>query len=334
MSTSSRELVRSLLASKPVSRPPFIPYIASAAAHFMQVPVQQMYFDPTVLANSLQACQRLFKYDGIVVLYDTTLEAEACGCRLLWQEGEPPAVVSPILNRLDDMKTLDASKIKERGRVPVILEAAKRLAQTAGGDTAIMGAITGPITLGAHLMGPAFLSLPDSNHEAFERYMDFWGEVALTLVRNYGELNLDAIVLVDETLASLGQNHYAAIQPALKTLRNVARFYNIAVIISIREVSADKLQAFLRLEADGFSLLNPVFDRADNLPPAGTLIGACIPSSALLGSTEEVQMVTLDLHTKGQGKRFFITSESEVPQATPAANLHEVMRLLQEASTN
>ena len=151
-------------------------------------------------------------------------------------------------------------------------------------------------------------------------------------VRKYGELNLNAVVPVDETLASLRQNHYAVIQPASKTLRNVARFYNIAVIISIREVSADKLQAFLQLEADGFSLLNPVFDKADNLPPARPLIGAFMPSSALLGPTEEVQTVTLDLMARGHGKRFFITAESEVTQATPAANLHEVMRLLQEAS--
>jgi len=99
-------------------------------------------------------------------------------------------------------------------------------------------------------------------------------------------------------------------------------------------VSTDKLQAFLQLEADGFSLLNPVFDKADDLPPTGTLIGACMLSSALLGPTEAVQTGTWDLLTKGPGKRFFITSESEVPQATPAANLHKVMRLLQEASAN
>jgi hypothetical protein len=72
MPASSKELVRALFAAKPVSRPPFIPYIATAAARFMQVPIRQMFSDPTALANSLQYCHRLFKYDGIAILLDTT----------------------------------------------------------------------------------------------------------------------------------------------------------------------------------------------------------------------------------------------------------------------
>ncbi|UCG81987.1 MAG: hypothetical protein JSW38_07115, partial [Dehalococcoidia bacterium] len=253
---NSRELVRSLLSSKPVSRPPFLPYMASAAAHYMQVPVQQMYSDPTVLSNSLEACQRLFKYDGILVLYDTTLEAEACGCRLIWHEGHPPEVYSPILSAGGKVSKLDASGIERHGRIPVILEAAKRLTLTAGRDTAILGAITGPATLGLHLMGPTFLSMPDSNHEGFDEYTNLWGKIATAMARAYGELNLDAIVLIDEELASLKQNQYAGIQGALRTLRNIARFYNMAVIIHIREVFADRPQAGFQMEADGFSLLN------------------------------------------------------------------------------
>lgn len=332
MSVSSKELVRSLLASKPVSRPPFLPYMASAAAHFMQVPVQQMYSDPTVLANSLEACQRLFKYDGTLVLYDTTLEAEACGCQLIWQEGQPPEIASPIMSTDDNILKLDVSDIEGRGRIPAILEAAKRLTLTAGRDTAILGAITGPITLGMHLMGPAFLSLLDSNREGFDEYMNLWAKIATAMTRAYGELNLDAIVLVDEGLASLQQNQYAYIQGSLKTLRNIARFYDIAVIIHMREVFTDRPQAGFQLEADGFSLLNPFSDKANTLSSAGTLIGACVSSSALLGPAEEVRTVISDLLTKGRGRRLFITSESEVPQATPAENMHKVIQLLHEDS--
>ena len=95
MPQTSKEMVRALLSGAPVSRPPFIPYMASAAARFMEVLVQRMFTDPTTLANSLQSAQRLFKYDAIVVLFDPTLEAEACGCGLAWEEDASPAVVSP-----------------------------------------------------------------------------------------------------------------------------------------------------------------------------------------------------------------------------------------------
>ena len=233
----------------------------------------------------------------------------------------------------DSVLKLDVSGIERQGRIPAILEAAKRLTLTAGRDTAILGSITGPITMGLHLMGPAFLSLPDSNHEGFEEYMNLWGNIATTMTRAYGELNLDAIVLVDEGLASLKHDQYADIQGALKTVRNIARFYDIAVIIHLGEVFTGQPEAGFQLEADGFSLPDPFSDKADTLLPAGTLIGAGIPSSTLLGPAEEIQTAISNLLLKGRGRRLFVTSESEVPQATPAENMHIIIQMLHEDSS-
>ena len=328
MAASSKELVRALFASKPVSRPPFIPNIATAAAQFMQVPVRQMLSDATTLANSLQSCQRLFKYDGVVILFDTTLEAEACGCQLLWQEGQPPSVALPVLTGGKDLGALDSSGIENRGRIPVVLEAAKRLAQTVGRDVALLGVITGPITLSRHLMGDAIVSATHTDSNAFQKLIDFWGKIALTLARAYGELKLDAVILADGDLASLQPAHYPKIQPMLKTLRNLAGFYDAPLILQTREVPAERLSTFLQLEADGFSLGNPISDLRNISSSTGRLFGACIPTSALLGSTEDVEREILELLDKGRGSSFFITSESEVPPATPASNLHRVMQVL------
>ena len=119
MPLTSKELVRALFGDKPVSRPPFVPCMATAAAQFMQVPVSKLFSDPTTLANSLQSCQRLFKYDGIVILLDTTVEAEACGCQIAWQEREPPSIVSHILEG-QEPERLDISGIESKGRIPMV----------------------------------------------------------------------------------------------------------------------------------------------------------------------------------------------------------------------
>ena len=329
MSTSSRELVRALFSSRPVSRPPFIPYMATAAARLMQVSVRDLFSDPTTLANSLQACQRLFKYDGIVILFDTTLEAEACGCQLSWQEGCPPKVVSSVFNNSDDLATLDASRIEGAARIPVVIEAAKRLTQTIGGEVSILGAITGPATLGSHLLGEAFLSACDTDFGAFDKVIDLWETIALARVRACGELNLD---LVEEDFAVIGPTRYAAIQPALKTLRNLARFYDMAVIAHTRPSSVPDLNALAGLEVDGVSAWDCASEGAANPPPGDTINGMCISSSALLGSAEDVRGTVLDLLSRSVGSHTFITSESEVPPATPAANLHGVMKALRDAA--
>jgi len=331
MPASSKELVRALFAAKAVSRPPFIPYIATAAAHFMQVPVRQMFSDPTTLANSLQSCQRLFKYDGVVILFDTTLEAEACGCQISWQEGQPPKVVSPITTNGKDLETLDASEIENKGRIQVVLEAANRLAQTLGREVALLGVVTGPITLGRHLMGNAFLSAVDTDSQVNQKLIDFSGKIAQKLARAYGELKLDAVILADEDLASLKPDHYPRIQPMLKTLRNLVGFYDAPLIIQTGEVPAERLSAFLQLEVDGFSLGNHISDLSNLSSSTARFFSGCIPASTLLGSAEDVERATLELMDKYGGSSFFIASESEVPPATPASNLHKVMQVLTAA---
>jgi len=332
MSTSSKELVRALFSSRPVSRPPFIPYMATAAARLMQVSVREMFSDPTTLANSLQACQRLFKYDGIVILFDTTLEAEACGCQLSWQEGRPPTVVSPAFSNPDDLATLDASEIQAAARIPVVIEAAKRLTQTIGGEVAVLGAITGPATLGRHLLGDAFPRACDADSRAFDKVVGHWETIALALTRAYGELSLDAIILVEEDFADTGLTRYAAVKPALKTLRNLARFYDMAVIAHTRPSSVPDLNALLGLEVEGVSAWDCASLGAANSPPGDTVRGMCVSSSALLGSVEDVRGAVNDLLSSSEGRRIFITSESEVHPDTPAANLHGVMKALRDAA--
>lgn len=332
MPGNSKELVRALFAGKPVSRPPFIPYMATAAAQFMQVPAQKLFSDPTTLANSLQACQRLFKYDGIAILLDTTLEAEACGCRIAWREGEPPEVISHVLQGKDP-QSLDVATLETRGRIPMVLEAAKRLAQTAGKDVTLLGVVTGPITLGKHFIGDDFIAALDINTQLSQKVLELAGKIALALAKAYGELKFDAVILADRALASTYPAHYPKIQPMLKTLRNLVNFYNMPLILltgRVPPVPVDRFLAFLRSEADGFSLANPISELKTVSQLDGKLFGRGIPKSALLGHADGVEKAVLELVDRSISSRFFITSDWEVPPGTPATNLHKVMQILTE----
>ena len=333
MPATSKELVRSLVAGKPVSRPPFIPYMATAAAQFMQVPVQKLFSDPTTLANSLQACQRLFKYDGIAVLLDTTLEAEACGCRVEWRDKEPPKVVSHVLDG-ENPESLDISSIESKGRIPMVLEAAKRLSLTASRDAALLGVITGPITLGKHLMGDDFIHALGKDTLASQKALEISEKIGLASARAYGELKFDAVILADSALALTYPLHYPKVQPLLKTLRNLVNFYDAPLILltgRVPLVPVDKFLAFFELEADGFSLANPISELKTASQLDGKLLGRCLPQSALLGPADGVEKATLELLDRSTGSRFFIASEWEVPLGTPAANLHKVMQVLTSA---
>ena len=304
--------------------------MAAAAARFMQVPVKQLFSDPTTLTNSLQACQRLFKYDGIAILLDTTLEAEALGCQIEWQDNEPPKVVTHLLKGKAP-ENLDITGIENKGRTPVVLEAARRLSQTAGRDVAMLGVVTGPITLGRHLMADDFVHALDKDTQTSQKLIDLWEKIALALARDFGELKFDAIVIADQHLAPLSPVHYPKIQPSLKTLRNLANFYDAPLIILTGQVPLDRFTAFFRLEADGFSAANPISELKCLTQLEVKLLGRSLLKSALLGLVDGVEKATLELLDKSIGSRFFLTSEWEVPLDTPAPNLHKVMQVLTKA---
>jgi uroporphyrinogen decarboxylase len=301
--------------------------MATAAARYMQVPVRQMFSDPTTLANPLQSCQRLFKYDAIVVLFDTTLEAEACGCGLEWEEDGPPRVVAPAFTSLEDAELLNASDVVKNGRIPAVLEAASRLAQTAGRDIALFGAVTGPVTLGRHLTGEDLVAHAAAESQAFQRLVDYSGKIAVALARAFGELGFDAVIVADRELAALNSDRYASVQPVLRTMSNVLGFYDAGLILQTGTVPSGNLEKLFELPADGFSLGNPVSDLTGTSLPAGKFLGGCIPASALLGSDEDIHTAVSDLVSVG-GKIGFVSTEGEVPSATPASNLHRVVQVL------
>jgi hypothetical protein len=183
-------------------------------------------------------------------------------------------------------------------------------------------------------MGDAFLYALDTDSQMSQKLIDLWRKIALTLARAYGELKFDAVVLADSDLASLSPVHYPKIQPVLKTLRNLINFYDAPLIILTKRVPPvpqDRLSAFLKLEADGFSLGNPISDLGNLFSSTGKLFGGCIPRSALLGPVEGVEKVTLELLDKGSKGSFFVASEWEVSQTTPALNMHKIMQVLAAA---
>ena len=115
------------------------------------------------------ATDLFYDIDGPTIHYDVyNIEAEALGARLLWQEGQVPAVDprNPLLGSIDALDTLPVVKAGAAGRMPYVLEMNARLK-----DMGLAPKIrfTGLFTLAANLIGLeelllAILDCPDRVH--------------------------------------------------------------------------------------------------------------------------------------------------------------------------
>ena len=331
MVQSSKELVRSLFQLRDLAKAPFIPWVCSFAAQLEQIEVETMLSDAGSLSRALINSQKLFGYDAIVNVFDPSLEAEACGCKVDWSEAEAsPRVVSHPLSEGAGIEDIDISNFEKRGRLPVILEATKRLNIIRGKEVAIIGMITGPLTLARHLKGEAFASDLNQNPDEAKKVITLAGNIGLKLCRAYCELGVDAIVIAEETLGRLNLNQFQAVAAPLRSIWNVARFYNVHSLILSKGCRQEQIEPILALQADGVALAGEI-DYTQLMGAAlkrKNCYARSLPCSALLGTLSQARDSSIEcLSSKGKG--FFLSTEWEVPYATDVNNMNEVMSVVQ-----
>ena len=305
---TSRERFRAVFDGK-ADRPPFVPLMASAAARLMQAPLRDVYGDAGVMAKTLRDCQALFAYDAVVVFPDLTLGAEALGCTLEWPDDGPPNVVEGLAS-FEALHALPEGAMAGGGRMPAARDAAGQLVETIGRGCAVLGALTGPVTLARLALSPAALD-DETGARAVERV----AAENLTVARAFFERRVDGLVVLDPDLGQAPPALHDALAKAFRTLRNLAEFYDGRLLLATR----GPVPIAASLDTDGLSIGGVEVDAQP-----GRARGAALTADAWSGAEETVS-AALDAADGG----LYLTTGGEVPPNTPADHLHDVMDALE-----
>lgn len=112
--------------------------------------------DARKMAEAHRSCQADFGYDGCVIDFDDATLAEACGAKVVMREDEP-AIVDESDLLLKDLADVDRLRLPDPtrdGRLPIWLEATRRLREMTGNEVFILGrADQGPFSLACLLRG-------------------------------------------------------------------------------------------------------------------------------------------------------------------------------------
>ena len=135
-------------------KPPWVPYAGVNAAFLIGENAERYFKDPNILAKAMVEAARQYKADGIPLLFDLSVEAEAMGCEVeYWPDNVPSVRSHPCETQTPEELGLTPPG-REDGRWPVLFEAARiakpRLEEL---DCAMLGLATGPLTLASHLAG-------------------------------------------------------------------------------------------------------------------------------------------------------------------------------------
>ena len=324
---TSRTLVERALQGKSTDRPPIVMHLAPYAASLQQQPYRRLAGDPTLQANAQQGAQRLFGCDGILTPLDTTLEAEACGCLVEWPDDDPVVTGHPFATH--GPVTVDLDGIERRGRLAVALEATRRLQQVIGRDVAVVPAVTGPVTLAGHLIGPALAADlardPERGYQAIEAAV----RVTVHMAKLYLEAGGGQLLVADPLLGSLDPAYDPQIAGVLRTLWNVADFYDARALVWTTVGDADRPSQLLGLGAGGLAIEGdgPLGGAAAQAEAKDQCLAAGLPPHLFTSPLGEIPAAVAEWQNRvGPPRSLYVCPR--VPRAAAPESVHEVVRLL------
>jgi hypothetical protein len=323
---NSRDAFRKTMQVANMEHPVFAPIVYRLAARIEQTPLLDMVTDPTSYANILESAWKLLRQDAIITSFDPSLETEIFGCQVEWHE----SYELPSVSKWTDCK-LSSANLENSGRLPVLLEATKRLIQTRGREVAIIGVMTGPCSLTENIVANV---VPDREY-SFEEIVAFVGSQLTKYTRNLGEVKVDAIIIREDLL---GEKYYEkflahekAYTAAYATLFNLTRFYNLAGLLMVKVGQLEDLTDLVRkLDLSGLILTGQNLDEAGLTflkdLSASRKLAVGLPLSLVNNDKAIAQLqIYEDFISEFKLGGFFYTTDGEVPPDIPIEAIRDIV---------
>ncbi|PKP05792.1 MAG: uroporphyrinogen decarboxylase [Bacteroidetes bacterium HGW-Bacteroidetes-5] len=203
---TGKELIAKAMKLEPLSSVPWVPFVGVHGASLAGVDSESYLNSKELIVRGVSSAIEIYKPDGIPVLFDLQLEAEALGCRVVWAKSNPPSVIGHPLTEGVDITDLKIPS-KESGRIAVALEAVKEISELYP-EVAIYGLVTGPFTLGLHLLGTdIFMQMFMDEFYVYD-LMEFCSVVAKKMSDYYIEAGCDVIAIVDPMVSQIGTEQF------------------------------------------------------------------------------------------------------------------------------
>ncbi len=332
VSLSRRELLLAAFRREPTPRAPWVPYIGCHGGQLVGLSAADYLRDPAAIAYGVTAAAERYRADGVPVVFDLQVEAEALDCGLAWAIENPPAVTT---HPLASGATLADLKLPQpdQARFPVVLEAMRRTRAQVGDEIALFGLITGPFTLALHLLGPQIFMLMFDSPDQMRELMAFCQAVGEQTAAWYVEAGCDVIASVDPMTSQISPTHFedfvsapaGAIFAGLRERGVPSAFFvcGDATRVVPKMFECRPSAIFVDEQLD----LLWVGELARQ---HGLAFGGNIPLTTVLlhGTPDDARRATRQCLDQGGSPGFILAPGCDIPYAAPPANLAAVAEVV------
>jgi len=321
---NGKERVLKALSFEPVDRTPWVPYAGVQTANLIGVDAQTYLNSVDHIVNGILKAYEVYEPDGLPIIFDVQMEAEALGCTLKWAKNNPPAVATHILEtkEISDL----ALPTEKDGRYPIALEASRRIVAALGDKVALYGLICGPFTLALHLKGTDLFADMIKRHEKVDEVMAFCNKVCMDLSKMYVETGVDVIAVVDPMTSQIAPKQFTRfVSEPTTELNRYIRGLGVKATTFCCGNATKNIELMCQTETDGIA-----FDENVDLAYAKEIatrykvsFGGNLPLTTVMmfGSPlENVEEARRELEI-GEGTGFILSPGCDIPYDTPVNNL-------------
>ncbi len=241
--------------------------------------------DANKMATLAEAGHTVIGFEAVRVPFDITAEAEFFGCDI--KEGtkqQQPSVVGHVVKSIEDIDKLKGYDLS-KGRIGVVCDAIKILADKYGNDLPIMGSMIGPFSLAQHLNGDDWFMAIMTDEDFGFALMELTTEFNIDYAKKMVENGADTMVIIDPTASAMliGDEFYQKfVVPSHKKIVDAMRDMNVATVLHICGDTTPSLTLMESSGVDSISIDQSV-DVTNALSKAdhAVLIGNLDPVSVL-----------------------------------------------------
>jgi len=329
---NSKELVLAAIHNNETERTPWVPFVGCHAANLIGVSAEEYFKNSDHIVSGITRAFELYRADGLPVVFDLQVEAEALGCELVYADENPPSVVS---HPLEEGKSLNDLKIpgEEDGRFPIVLKAAKEICKTLGDKICIYGLVTGPFTLALHLRGTNIFFDMIDNAEKVHELMAFTQKVCQNTARMYIDAGVDVVAVVDPMTSQISPGHFAEfVSPYVKEVFDYIKSRGKASSFFVCGNAKNNLEEMCKCNPDNISIdENVPLDYAKDLCTKYDIsLGGNIKLTVtmLLGTPIDNINDAKNCMQLGGKKGFILSPGCDMPFNTPVENVKAVASVI------
>lgn len=316
-----------------------MPQVLGHAAIVTGETVKRYVSDPDVMYRCQVRAQEYYGYDAVFPGADHSIVAESMGTELDYCRDGYPILARPALDDVRQWEDLSLPDPYRSGRLPVTIEACRRLRRTFGNQVPVVAKILGPMTIAGQLLGLEKLLFGLVDYpEAAERLLNLATEAAISYGKAQAEAGAHLVVIYDPMASSSiipGEIFRRFELPKLKKIcAEMKKDENLGIWFQCW-LSAKTFSFVQEMGVDLVSIENHL-DLGEALAglPGMILVGNLSAAAFIESSPEEIKQMAKDcLKKAGKAQRFLLGGGCELPLESRPENIKALVEVAHQIPT-